>query len=104
MTVLEQAFLNDLDDREAPLSRIVMPEGLLLARLNACLAHEGRDLACAIVALRPYDSQLRNWEVAKFTLGDSPVADVDARITRIARIVASAASDIDVDWPTVALH
>ncbi len=102
--MLERAFRNDLDDREAPLSRIAIPEDLLLARLNASLAHEGPDLACAILALRPYDSQLRNWEVAKFTLGDSPVADVDTRIRRIARIVARAACNIDVDWPTVALH
>lgn len=104
MTVPEQAFLCDLDDPEAPLSRIAVPEGLLVARLNACLVTERPDLACSILALRPSNRLMGNWEVAKFSLGVSHVTDLDARITHIARILARAAEGIDVHWPTVALH
>jgi hypothetical protein len=99
-----QAAPIELREREAQPSRIAVPEGLLVARLNACLAHERPDLACAILALRPSDRQTGNWEVAKFSLGASPVADVDARIKQIAQILARAGFGIDVDWPTVALH
>jgi hypothetical protein len=99
-----QAAPVELGDRQAPLSRTTVREGLLVARLNACLAHERPDLACSILALRPCRSQVRNWEVAKFKLGPSPVTDLDERINQIARIVAQTALGIDVDWPTVALH
>jgi hypothetical protein len=44
-----------------------------------------------ILALRPSTRQTGNWEVAKFSLGPSPVTDVDARINQIARILARAA-------------
>jgi hypothetical protein len=99
-----QAAPIELREREAQPSRIAVAEGLLVARLNACLAHERPDLACLIVALRPSTRQTGNWEVAKFSLGASPVTDVDARINQIARILARAAPGIDVDWPTAALH
>ncbi|WP_411879129.1 hypothetical protein [Polaromonas sp. YR568] len=99
-----QAAPIELREREAPLRRIAVPEGLLVARLNACLAHERPDLACAILALRPCHRQVRNWEVAKFSLGDSPVTDLDERIKQIAQILVRTAFGIDVDWPTVALH
>ena len=99
-----QAAPIELRDREAPRSPVAVPEKVLVARLNACLAHERPDLACSILALRPCHRQVRNWEVAKFRLGASPVADVDARIRQIARVLARVAADINVDWPTVALH
>ncbi len=99
-----QAALIELREREASPSRIAVTEALLVARLNACLSSERPDLACAILALRPCDRRVRNWEVAKFSLGDSPVTDVDARINQIAQILARAGLGIDVNWPTVALH
>jgi hypothetical protein len=99
-----QAALIELHEREAQPSRIAVPEGMLVARLNACLARERPDPACTIVALRPCHHQVHNWEVAKFSLGASPVTDVDARINQIARILARVAVGIDVHWPTVALH
>jgi hypothetical protein len=99
-----QAAVIEFREREASPSRIAVPEALLVARLNACLSSERPDLACAILALRPCDGRVHNWEVAKFSLGDSPVTDVDARINQIAQILARAGLGIDVDWPTVALH
>jgi hypothetical protein len=99
-----QAVSVDIDDWEAALHRIEVPEAALLFLVNERLRTHGRYLDCRISALRYVDGLERNWEVAAFVLGPVDTPDVEMRLAEIGAFIACASEGMDVDWPSIANH